>query len=294
MRRIPAALLLTALGSVGCWVPIEQGLALEKDLVRMDKEVRALALARAEDTVRFDRESEKLRGDQEAAVRRVDAKVREVGETLDSLNRAARKTGADLSMDLEKTQQEVSRLRGQVEESQARQKGLEDDLARLRTELAALLDKQRLQDDHRRKQAEAAAEEARRAAERPASKDDFYKVAKEKLDAGEFASARQLFGEFIVKWKDDPLAANAQYWLGESLYAERRWKESVQEFRKVSEQYPKSEKAPDALLKISFAFIEMGLVDDAKLFLDEIVKAYPKANAAKLAKDKLSELGRRK
>lgn len=297
MRLTLTAAAVLAL-QVSCWVPIEQGQAMESDLVKMKAEMADQRRTHEQDEARAQRERDKLKSDQDATLRRVDAKVKEVGDALEALNRAARKTGADLAVDLEKTQGEVDKLRGLVEEVQARYKGVEDELGKYKADVAAASDKVKAIEEAKRAQeaADAARAEAdrRKAAERPAAKDDFYKAAKEKLDNGDTAGARQMFLEFIGKWKDDNLAGNAQYWIGETFYAEKRWREAVFEFRKVPDVYPKSEKAPDALLKIAFGFVELGLADDAKLFLEEVQHNYPKSNAAKLAKDKIAELSRKK
>jgi tol-pal system protein YbgF len=281
-----------------CWVPIEQGQLLEADLVKLKGSVEATRREREEDAARSQRERDQLKAEQDAAVKKVDAKVKELSEAQEALNRAARKTGADLAVDLEKTQGEVARLRGQLEEVQARNQVtvqvLQEELARARADLSALTSRLASFEDERRAAKEAAAEAERKKAERPASKDEFYKAAKEKLDGGDVAGARQLFGEFLQKWKDDSLAANSQYWIGESYYAERRWREAVYEFKKVSDNYPKSDKAPDALLKIGYAFAELGLAEDARLFLDEVQRTYPKSNAAKLARERADALKKAK
>lgn len=291
MRLSLVAVALASL-SIGCWVPIEQGQAFEADLVRLKSTVEEQRKAREQDESRAQRERDRLREEQEAAVRKVDAKVKELGEAQEALNRTALKTGANLALDLDKTAGDVARLRGQIEELQVQQQRamqqLADELAKARVELTAANARIAVLEDER-KDAERK-EYERKKAERPNNKDDFYKLAKEKLDDGDIAAARQLFTEFIAKWKDDPLAANSQYWLGETYYAERKWREAVFEFRKVADGYPKSDKAADSLLKIAYAFAELGLNDDARLFLDEVQHSYPKSNAAKLAKDKAAEL----
>jgi tol-pal system protein YbgF len=306
MRPLLIALAAAALGlQAGCWVPIEQGQAMESDIVKMKSELQEAKRTHAEDEARAVREREKLRTEQDAALRKVDSKVKEVGDTLEALNRAARKTGADLSVDLEKTQGEVDRLRGLIEEAQAKNRGVEDELTKYKADAEAkfttadarvkvLEDVKKAADAALAAEAAKAEADRKRASEKQATKDGLYQAAKEKLDAGESAAARPLFAEFLTKYKDDALAANAQYWLGECYYADRKWREAVFEFRKVPDTYPKSDKAPDALLKIAFAFTELGLADDAKLFLEEVQRTYPKANAAKLAKEKLAELNRKK
>src|SRR5207245_2782163 len=50
----------------------------------------------------------------------------------------------------------------------------------------------------------------------PKDKEGFYKAARKKLDEGHTTAARELFSEFLQKWKNDPLSASAQYGIGES------------------------------------------------------------------------------
>lgn len=289
-----------------CWVPIEQGQAMESDLVKLKSDFQGQRREADDAEARATRERDKLKADQEAALKKIDLKIREVGDALEALNRAARKTGADLGVELEQALTEVARLRGLVEEAQARSGALETAVTELRsqteTKLTEATERLHAYESARKSaDAEAVSKEATRLeaekkknAERPPTKEGHYGLAKEKLDAGDHLTARTLFSEFLAKWKDDPLAANAQYWLGESFYAEKKYREAIFEFQKVRDLYPKSDKSSDALVKIAFAFAALGLVDDAKLFLEEVGRTYPKSNAAKLAKEKLAELGKRK
>jgi len=303
----PALLALGLLGA-GCWVPIEQGQAMEADIVKTKAELAAQRKAADESDARIRAEREKLRGDmdrlktdQDAAIKRVDAKVREVGDALDNLNRSARKAGADLGVELEEAQGEISRLRGQLEEAQARLAGVEQAVTQLRADqesrLAAATERTRIEDEVRRK-ADAAArlEEERRkaAAQRPADKEEFYKLAKDRLDQGDTAQARQLFSEFLLKWKEDALAPNAQYWLGETFYAEKKYREAIFEFQKVHDAWPKSDKAADAMLKIAMAFEGLGLADDASVFYEDLARSYPKSPAAAKAKERLDAGAKKK
>src|SRR5207237_393498 len=93
--------------------------------------------------------------------------------------------------------------------------------------------------------------------------------ARKKLDAGDTGAARQLFNEFLGKYKSDELAGNAQYWLGETYYAEKRWNEAIAEFQKVLKEHKKSEKTPDALLKIGMSFQAQADCKNALLVFDE-------------------------
>jgi tol-pal system protein YbgF len=121
-----------------------------------------------------------------------------------------------------------------------------------------------------------------------------YEAAQAQRRIGNYQGAIVAFQNFIKQYPKSNLAPRAQYWIGESYYAEKRFREAIFEFKKVIDQFPKSEKAPDALLKIAFSFDALGQADLARPFLDEVQQAYPKSNAAKIAKDRIAEGARKK
>lgn len=301
-RALALAALVLAPVLPGCWVPIEQGQAMEADIVKLKAEIADQRRELEQSELRASRDRERLKAEQDAVVRRIDHKVKEVGDALEGLNRAARKTGADLGVELEQAQAEIARLRGLVEEAQARAATLEQSLTELRTETDARLlvtDEKLREWEQARKGAESGSgkgggHEPAKPPDRPATKEAFYELAKTTLDAGDTVKGRALFNEFLGRFKNDPLAANAQYWIGESHYGEKSYNEAILEFRKVWDKWPKSDKAPDAVLKIAYSFLGLGSTENAKLFLDEVVRSYPKAAAAKLAREKLEELAKEK
>jgi tol-pal system protein YbgF len=282
-----------------CWVPLEQGQAMEADLVKLKAEIAEQRRELEQSEVRASRERDRLKAEQDSVVRRLDGKVKEVGDALEALNRAARKTGADLGVEVEQAQREISRLRGLVEEAQARSATLEQAVTQLRSEtdsrLSSTDEKLRAWEESRRAaEASPAKGEPPKPAEKAVTKESAYEHAKATLDGGDTGKARALFADFLGRYKDDALAANAQYWIGESHYGEKSYNEAILEFRKVWERWPKSDKAPDAVLKIAYSFLGLGSADNAKLFLDEVVRSYPKSGAAKLAKEKLEEFAKPK
>jgi tol-pal system protein YbgF len=54
------------------------------------------------------------------------------------------------------------------------------------------------------------------------------------------------------------LAGNAQYWLGETHYVRRQYKQAAQAFLSGYTTYSKSKKAPDSLLKLGMTLTAMG------------------------------------
>ena len=78
-------------------------------------------------------------------------------------------------------------------------------------------------------------------------------------------------------YPDDPLAGNAQYWIGETYYVRGQYKNAADAFLKGYKKYKSSEKAPDTLLKLGMALAELGQKDAACSTLNELETKYPEA-----------------
>jgi tol-pal system protein YbgF len=65
----------------------------------------------------------------------------------------------------------------------------------------------------------------------------------------------------LRRFPQDRLAPDAQYWLGESLYFQRRFKPAGQAFLKVIEQHKGSDKVPNSLLKLAMSLEQLGQKD---------------------------------
>ena len=100
------------------------------------------------------------------------------------------------------------------------------------------------------------------------------------------------------------LAGNAQYWIGEGYVSQARaaanagqtermgqeLESSVQEFRKVLANYPRSEKAPSALYKEALALIDLKQPAVAQQRLEYLVANFPQAEETPLARERLTTL----
>jgi tol-pal system protein YbgF len=109
---------------------------------------------------------------------------------------------------------------------------------------------------------------------------DDYDTAYGYILRGEFGAAEQSFRQFLSAHPGDELAGNAQYWLGESLFARARYREAADEFLAAYTEYPDSAKAPDSLYKLGMALKELGEREAACATLSEIGSRYPGAAQA--------------
>ena len=117
-----------------------------------------------------------------------------------------------------------------------------------------------------------------------------YKKAFSDMTQRNYKKSAELFAAFIKKYPKSPLADNAQYWRGESLYAMGDYEAAILEFQTVIKKYPKGDKVPGAILKQGFAFFELKSYADAKAFLEKVIIEYPKSEEALKAREKITQV----
>lgn len=118
----------------------------------------------------------------------------------------------------------------------------------------------------------------------------FYDQALKKYQAGEYVPAREDFTAFAERYPKSPLQANALYWLAETHYAQKQFAQSILVFKELSRLFPKSHKTPDALLKVGYAYEQLGDIPNARFHLQIVLDDHPRAPAAKLAREKLGAM----
>ena len=104
-------------------------------------------------------------------------------------------------------------------------------------------------------------------------------------------AATQAFKEYIKLQPNSPLAANAQYWIGEIMYSHNNYKGAVQEFIKVLQKYKTSNKAPDAAIKLGYSFYALKNWEYARRTFEDVLKYFPdNKNAVSLATKRLEKM----
>ena len=114
-----------------------------------------------------------------------------------------------------------------------------------------------------------------------------YRAAVELVKAGKSDEAIAALHAFLQKYPRHDYADNAQYWLGETYYAQKDYQHALAEFRATIETYPRGNKVPDALLKVGFCYQSLGQAEKAKAVLEQVVSLYPKTEPAALAAKRL-------
>ena len=115
---------------------------------------------------------------------------------------------------------------------------------------------------------------------RTESPEQAYAAALATFRAREHGQAVLDFLDFIAKHPRHPLAANAQYWIGEAYYVQRDYRQALAEFQKVPEVAPGAAKAADALLKIGLCQRHLRDEARARQTWQRVVRDFPQSEAA--------------
>jgi tol-pal system protein YbgF len=111
------------------------------------------------------------------------------------------------------------------------------------------------------------------------SSKQLYETAYGYLLQRDYGAAEAAFDEFLRRHPNDPLAGNAQYWLGESLYVRGQYRAAAGAFLKGYQTYAKSAKAPESLLKLAMSLQRLGQKDAACSSFSELTTKFPSAPA---------------
>jgi tol-pal system protein YbgF len=117
-----------------------------------------------------------------------------------------------------------------------------------------------------------------------------YQEALKVYQEGAYDGAMALFKQFLYQHGKSPLAGDVQYWLGESLYAQRQYEKAVVAFDDVMQKYPDDAKVPAAMFKQALAFAELRDINSARLILEQIREKYANSPEANQAAEKLKQL----
>ena len=93
----------------------------------------------------------------------------------------------------------------------------------------------------------------------------------------DYALAEDGMRAFIKKYPNDRLVADANYWLGETLFQRQRYRDAAESFLGVTTKYEKSAKAPDSLLRLGQSLAAMKEKEAACATLGELPRKYPRA-----------------
>lgn len=125
----------------------------------------------------------------------------------------------------------------------------------------------------------------------PISADTLYQNALRDYNSGNYPLANQEFSDYIRNFPRNDLASNAQFYLGEILYAQGNYKSAVDSYDAVLTNYPNSFKLSDSLLKKAMAEEKLRERTSAERDYRLVVRRFPGSPAARRAAAMLREMG---
>ena len=100
------------------------------------------------------------------------------------------------------------------------------------------------------------------------------------LKQADYPAAEVALKTFVEQHPNDPMAGNAQYWLGETYYTRGRYAEAASAFAEGYKRWPKSSKAADELLKLGMSLGRANQKQNACVVLAQLDHDFPAPGAA--------------
>ena len=167
------------------------------------------------------------------------------------------RNSADVGAQVERMQARLAKITGQVDEQEKKLDDINQQLAKMEVKL------DNLASGAQPKQPPI-----------PQDKDQLFRLAQQKIAAGEHDEGRRLLRHFRSNYPTDPRADDAQLMLGDSYFAEQQFPKAIVEYRKIIDAKKKTNVYPDALYKVGMALYQLKFCSDAQLFLNQLVKRY--------------------
>jgi tol-pal system protein YbgF len=111
-----------------------------------------------------------------------------------------------------------------------------------------------------------------------------YDFAVSFMKVGDYETAELALREFIDINKTHELAGSAQYWYGETFRVRQLYSDAATAYLDGYQNYPKSKKAPENLLKLGSTMVQLGEKDQGCKMIKGLKKNYPKAAQSVLQK----------
>ncbi len=209
---------------------------------------------------------------------KADVKREQELERIKSEVNASRTDKADLSATLDEMRTDLAQIHNSIEEqAQSRMRDSEEtkkELMTLTARVQAMEQRVVAEETQKRELKSKASYDSVKRLYEDKKYDDAVEVAKEVLHANP---------------KGDE-AKKTQFLMAESYYASQDYASAALEFGEFKKAYPKDNLVPEATYQMAQAFKQMGKKSEAKLFLQEVIEKHPKSQFASRAKTDLKKL----
>ncbi len=115
---------------------------------------------------------------------------------------------------------------------------------------------------------------------------ELYDIGYKNILAGDYRSAEADFRAFQERYSTDPQIADASFWLGESLFGQKRYREAAQAYIDVQRNYKDSPRGPENLLKLGMSMAHLDEQKVACATFAEVTKRYKTVDPAVLKRVK--------
>lgn len=129
--------------------------------------------------------------------------------------------------------------------------------------------------------------------EQSMSANELYTTGLEALKKGNSEKAENYFSLILNKYSSDKLAGNAQYWLGEVYYKDKKFDKAAVAFAKGYNNYKNGSKGADSLLKLGLSMSQLGKKDEACVAFINLPTEFKNADSSikEKAKSEAQKLG---
>ena len=107
---------------------------------------------------------------------------------------------------------------------------------------------------------------------------------------GDFEKAAAALAGFQKRYPSSGYHESVLFWLGNAQYGKRDYKEAIPTFRALVSASPDHPRAAEALLSVANCQLELKDPKGARKTLDELMKSYPKSEAAQAGKERLASI----
>lgn len=214
-------------------------------------------------------------------------RVEAIRNDADQVKRSSADENSVLGKSLLELQRQLELLRGEISSLRGTNEQLSRDMAEVQRQLK---DQSRLYSDRISKlePVKVSVDGVEFVAD-PAEKRDF-ESALAVFRKGDFAASQNLWVSFMGRYPASQYVPSALFWLGNTQYATRDYKEAIVNFRALIAKSPEHMRAPEAVLSIANCQLELKDVKGARKTLTDLIKAYPNAEATSSAKERLATL----
>lgn len=206
------------------------------------------------------------------------AQVAKLREVLDQATNLVQRNSADLGVQVQKLQGDLAGLIGKTEE-----------ISHTLESVSKQFGEYRAQTDVKLEGLTAKAGTAT-APPAPEDKDKLFDEAYKRYQQSQFEEARRLFRTFTTRYGRDDRADNAQYWLGQAYYEEKKYAAAIAEFKKVLDNFPRGDATDAAMYGMAHSFIELKYCTEGEAYLQDLTKRFPRSPLVEKAKQRIKEI----